>query len=339
MTPPFKSNVDVRVLSGFDDPAVTPDVWSELLRRGDTDGVNLTWHWQRCWWETFGRGQLLLIAVQRAGELIALAPLFTEAGMIFNICPEDRLDMIGNVSDPEILDAILKTAIASVEDFLGFRFYFFPDTSRTGSFLESAAVRLGLGCFCEAQLPSPWLDIEHQRETAERCTRKKSLLRHERYFDREGELRFEMLTEATDVFPHLDDFFGQHVARRATTSNPSLFQQTVQRDYYRWLTEVAAGQGWLRFARVVWNARSIAFHFGLSYRDRYLWGIPTFDIGLSQHSPGEVLLRQVLLQAIGEDAGVFDFGPGDEAYKRRFATKVTQLETWGLYPHSAGGLT
>ncbi len=336
MTASTMSNVEVRVLSGFDDPTITPASWSNLLRRGDTDAVNLTWHWQRCWWETWGRGQLLLIAVLRGGELQAIAPLFAEAGMVFNICPEDHLDFVGDIGQPEMLQAILETARMHVDGFLGFRLYFIPNTSLTGARLVTAAANLDLQCYCEEQLPSPWLDIRNQPEIAQRCTRKKSLLRHEQYFRREGQMTVDTLTDAKEVLPHVNEFFNQHIARRATTSHPSSFVEPKHRAYYRNLTDMSASQGWLRFTRIAWNGRPIAYHFGLLYRGRYLWGIPTFDIELSRHSPGEVLLRQVLLRAIAEGAGQFDFGPGDEAYKHRFATNVTLLETWGLYPRHIG---
>ena len=81
-----------------------------------------------------------------------------------------------------------------------------------------------------------------------------------------------------------------------------------------------------------WNGRPLAFHYGFSYRGRYLYGVPSFDIELARHWPGEVLLRHVLLAAIEEDAETFDFGIGDEPYKYRFATHETMLRTWGLYP-------
>ena len=92
--------------------------------------------------------------------------------------------------------------------------------------------------------------------------------------------------------------------------------------------------GWLRFTCITWNDRPIAYHFGLCYRGRYLFGIPSFAIDLARYSPGEVLLRQLLIAAIEEGAHTFDFGIGDEAYKYRFATDVVQLRTWGLYPQS-----
>jgi len=326
------STISVRVLTGFDDPALGPRVWSELLERGEMNAVNLTWHWQRLWWQAFGRGHLLLVAAWRDGELVALAPLFADCGMVFNICPEDHLDFVGDVSDPLVLDAILSLARDSVDDFLGFRFYFIATRSATGARLHDAAGRLGLAIHREASLASPSMDLVGCPDAVEACTRKTSLLRHERYFRRQGELQVEHLTKAEEVAPYLDDFFEQHVARRNTTPHASLFCESRQREYYRHLTREAAAQGWLRFTRLSWQGKAIAYHFGLSYRGRYLWGIPTFDVRLSRHSPGEVLLRQVLLNAIAEGATEFDFGPGDEPYKHRFANKTTYLETWGLYP-------
>lgn len=326
------THLAAEVLTGFECLELAPPAWDRLLRKGDTDGVNLTWHWQRSWWRAFGRGQLLLTGARRGGELVAVAPLFADGGMIFNHCPEDMLDFVGDVNDSATVEAILSAARDHVPGFVGFRFYFIPDTSRLGRRLQKAAKRLDLCCLREESLPCPWIDLAGRPDVAEACTRKRSLTRHERFLQRGGDLQVDCFGEADEVLPQLDDFFRQHIARRDATAHPSIYLDERQREYYRELTLVAASQGWLRFTRLLWNNRAIAYHFGLSYRGRYLWGIPTFDVQLARYSPGEVLLRQVLLQAIREGASRFDFGPGDEAYKRRFATHVTHLETWGLYP-------
>jgi hypothetical protein len=77
----------------------------------------------------------------------------------------------------------------SISNFLGFRFYFISDQSRTGRLLQEAAVRLGLVCHNEGELPSPAMDLAREPEKAFAATRKKSLLRHENYFLREGTLQ------------------------------------------------------------------------------------------------------------------------------------------------------
>ena len=119
--------INLRILHGFDDPAFSKNDWDKLLQSGDTDAVNLTWEWQRSWWRSFGRGKLLLLLAEKDGKPVALAPLFSDEGMIYNLFPEDVLDFVGDISDPEVLDALLRAAMAAVDNFLGFRFYFIPD--------------------------------------------------------------------------------------------------------------------------------------------------------------------------------------------------------------------
>jgi CelD/BcsL family acetyltransferase involved in cellulose biosynthesis len=254
---------------------------------------------------------------------------------VFNICPEDQLDFIGHVAGAETIEAVLRAVVQRVPDFQGMKLYFIPGTSPTSLLLETAARQIGLSSFRENCLASPRLDIATQPELAARCTRKKSLLRHENFLRRNGRLEVSHSSDANEILLQLDEFFAQHIARRRSTSNQSLFVDSIQRDYYREIVANVGPLGWLRFTRVDWNGRSIAFHFGLSYRGRFLFGIPSFDIEFQQHSPGEVLLRQLLLAAIQEGATVFDFGPGEEPYKYRFATSEVRLLTWGIYPASA----
>ena len=114
-----------------------------------------------------------------------------------------------------------------------------------------------------------------------------------------------------------------------------MFNDELQKRFYRELARAAADTGWLRFTRLDWQGRTIAFHFGFCYRGNFLWYKPSFAIDLAQHSPGEALLRQLLLKAIGEKAHTFDFGLGDEAFKSRFATQVNLVRNWGLYEPGA----
>src|SRR5204863_2143955 len=114
--------------------------------------------------------------------------------------------------------------------------------------------------------------------------------------------KVEHFQDGGEILPHLDEFFGQHLERWANTLSPSLFNDEVQLQFYRLITLGAANAGWLRFTRIEWKGRAIAFHFGFNYRGSFLWYKPTFAIDLARYSPGEVLLRQLLIEAIAEDA-------------------------------------
>ena len=161
------SKVDARTAISFDDPKVDRDIWNALLSKGDTDVLQLTWQYQRLWWQQSKKnGKLQLITVEKNGEPRAIAQLFSNSGMIMNLCPICSLDFIGDISDPDVIDAILLTAIENVPDFVGFCFYFVPEASATGVILKDAAKRLGLSCVMEDKQPSPIIDLEEFPEEA-----------------------------------------------------------------------------------------------------------------------------------------------------------------------------
>ena len=309
--------------------------WQGLLKLGDTDAVFLTREWQETWWDTYGRGQLLYAAARRRDELVAIAPLFAdEDGMVYFVgsggCGSDYLDFIGDVSDAETLDALLDAARQQVANFTGFRFYFIPNQSRSGVLLHESARRLGLSCRDEGSMPAPVLDLRVPG-AAHAAVSKKSLRRHERFFEREGHLLVRESSRATDILPRLESFFAQHIDRWASTPFPSLFLKESHRRFYRRIASEASDAGWLRFMTIDRGECLIAAHLGFHYNGRYLWYKPSFAIALARHSPGELLLSRLLHAAIREDAQIFDFGLGEETFKQRFATSSPAVTTFGLY--------
>src|SRR5438105_3675679 len=98
------SVVRARRLDGFDDPALGREGWQRLVETSGSDVVYRTWEWQRAWWETLGTGELLLIAAECQGVIVALAPLYAEEGGIYFLGSNeeaDNLDFIGATGDVE----------------------------------------------------------------------------------------------------------------------------------------------------------------------------------------------------------------------------------------------
>ena len=265
-----RDRVETRLLSGFDDRSLGREKWARLLQRGDTDEIFLTQDWMRAWWETLGGGDLLLIAAEVDNEVVALAPFCSEAGMVFFVGSGFQayyLDFLGDISQPEVLDALLQAARDHVPDFQGFQFYWVPEKSRTRQFLQDAAPRLGLSIHQMWSLPSPSLDLARP-ELALTKTRKKSLLRHERGFRRAGSLEVLHLRDRRTVLSQLPEFFDQHIGRWAAKSKQSGFLRKPRREFFERLTCVGADQGWLCFTRIRWDGRPVAFHFGFCFKGR-----------------------------------------------------------------------
>jgi CelD/BcsL family acetyltransferase involved in cellulose biosynthesis len=327
-----KRSITAKVLCGFDDPLLRGDQWESLLGRGSSDVVFLTREWQTAWWNTLGAGRLLLIGALVDGGLVALAPCYTTAGMVYFIGSgsSDYLDFLGDISDAAVPRVMLNAAREDVAGFVGFVFFHVPERSPTGACLRRIAPELGLVCHDEGGWPAPALELDTSAGAA--ASGKKSLIRHERFFHRHGTLEVTQWTSGREIAAHLPEFFDQHIRRWESTRFPSQFHQPRQRRFYEELCRSAGEAGWLRFMRLDWNGQPIAFHFGFCYRGSFMWYKPSFAIELARRSPGEVLLRQLLLAARDECVGTFDFGLGDEAFKSRFATRIEQVRTWSLYP-------
>lgn len=331
------SRIRTRVLKGFDDPTLGQDAWQKLLEHSDTDSIYLTWHFQKAWWEAMGRGELLLIVAERDGEAVALAPFYVDARMVYFVgsaFESDCLDFIGDIGEPETLDALLKAARQSVPGFLGFELYFIPDQSNTARRLRESSLRLGLSCYVEDEMPAPLLDLSTRPELALAVAHRPRIEKLERAYRREGHLEVRHLRDGEQILLHLEEFVEQHIARWAGTDNPSRFLYSKAKHLIERFTQIAARTGWLRFTRVDWQGRAIAFHYGYCYDGRYHWGIPSFAPDLARRSPGQLLLRHLLLAAIEEGAHTFDFGTGDQDFKLRLASHVSQVRTLGLYPSS-----
>ncbi len=325
--------VEIRFAKSFDDPSLSPEIWTRLLSQGSTNVCAMTRTAQRLWWEANERkGDLKLLVALRGGEPVTIAPMFVQGGMAFNLCPVSQLDLVGDVEDLEVARAILEALRDSTPEFAGVRLYFVPDTSPTGCVMGQAAADLALTWQLEDELPAPYIDMKANPDMALASSRKKTVLRRENYLRREGSLEVHHYSDADEILPQLDSFYQQHVSRWAETETPSRFREERERRRFRVRMRELSRLGYQRFSRLDWNGRPIAYHEGVAYQGRFEYGKTSYEIELAHASPGAVLLRHLILSAIAEGASVFDLGPGAEDYKFRYTKDFVTLQTWAAYP-------
>ena len=120
----------------------------------------------------------------------------------------------------------------------------------------------------------------------------------------------------------MDIFFDQHVTRRGLTESPSQFLDLSERSFYRALVCELLPKGWLRFDAVLFDGHPIACHFGFEHRNKFIWYKPTFDVQYSKKSPGKILIKFLLEDAIEKGLDEFDFTVGSESFKHGFSNKI-----------------
>ena len=325
-------SLTVRIESSLD--AWSSAAWNDVASIGSTSTVFQQYEWIRCWWATYGRGELIIASVWREQRPVLIVPLFVDGGMAFLVGSggSDYQDLIGDGSDPTMVAQLLGAVLETTPTLLGFRFYHVPDVSPTGHSLREAAEHIGWIAFDEGELPAPVLDLGAAGDAGRAAANRTSLVRHTKKMERSGRVDVSTTCDSTQIVAALPEFFAQHIGRWQDTGFPSLFEQTVHRRFYESLARASDHVHWLRFTTVRLDDKPVAFHFGFSFEGRYLWYKPSFDMAFARLSPGEVLLRHLLLDSVSERARVFDFGLGDEPFKHRFATHVAHVRTWGLYP-------
>jgi CelD/BcsL family acetyltransferase involved in cellulose biosynthesis len=198
---------------------------------------------------------------------------------------------------------------------------------RDDSLLRQALQESGLHTrFWETRAhPCPCIDFSAGKEARiTQLTAKKSLVRHAKGLARKGAVTFEVFRDFTATAPHLDNFFEQQAVRRAASGQNSPLRLVEPRRAMTGLIRDLAAREELRFAVLTLDRMPVAFHFGFIHGRKYYWYKPSFHIDLWDESPGEVLLRNLLLSLRNEPTDILDFTIGDEAFKARFANQTAQ---------------
>lgn len=327
------SNIYYNVIDSFEHNKLDCETWNKLLPDSATNEIFQTWQYQSTWWNSFGRGQLMLVTVSYEDTIKAILPFFEDSSMLYLVGSggSDYLDVIGNFSVREFTEAWL-FATKKVKNYSGTVFYHLKESSRTTSLIKEAAHKAGWYVHCENVQKAPILEINLHPEFSLEASNKKSLKRHLNWFQNNGILKVEHFSDYNSVSPYLNKFFGQHVERWSSTQYPSMFLNETQKLFYRKLISELDHTGWILFTKIEWNKYDIAYHFGFTYNSKFFWYKPTFNTIYAKQSPGEVLLKELLTYALNNNFQYFDFGLGEEKFKDRFATNKETVYDWGVYP-------
>lgn len=331
--------IRARMLTDWHEATGLEEAWDRLLERAGGGSVFQTLPWQQAWWDAFGAGHRLLPVLAYAGaRLVGIAPLMASRRRLHFIGStnhaSDYCDFIVDPEFPEAIGALLDCACAVAGPFRRIDLAHLPAHSPSCAPLLGHFSERGVRFRTRIEQVAPARRLGDS--VADRlAANKQSLRRHTRHFRETGDLRFERPRDEAGVLRYLDAFFDQHVARWGGTGTPSQFRDPAQRAFYRGLVRRLLPRGWLRFDAMLFNGEPVAFHLGFEYRRRFIWYKPAFDIRLASRSPGEVLIKYLLEDAIDRGLEEFDFTVGAESFKFRFANVVRHVARATAYASPA----
>lgn len=334
---------ETRIVAIAELSKVPEDEWNDLVGRAADCSVFQSYGWVKSWWESFadeGR-KLSILAARRGSQLVGVAPLFVEEmgterkrGVRLRFLGEEHADYLNFIVDattPEVLDLLLQCLVAGEMAWDEFHLPEIPERTALGQRLAALVETGDAWLRALDRTPCPGIAIHDRDSEVHTILNKNSLKRHAAGLSRLGTLTVEHFDQSTDILPLLPAFFTQHIERWSVTSSPSLFERQANQDLYRRLVESLCRHQQVLFTVLRLNGRAIAYHFGLLSGDALLWYKPSFDIALFRHSPGEVLLRELVAAGLDRNYDELDFTRGDEAFKRRFCNHVDYNRGWIWY--------
>ncbi len=330
--------MDVQLVTSHATFLALADEWQALSSRcGD---VLFQRHdFLRLWLQHFSPGaELRLLTLRDAGRnLVAVMPLLATRQTMYGI-PMREWQSAANLHSCRF-DLLADEPLQATHCFVDFlrrrkdwdmlRLMDVPSTGQAQRLLVAAA-RAGLagGRWDSARspyipLPPQWGELEATLHSKFRA----NLRRRRRLLATHGTVTLERFSGGPELASRLDEGLALEASGWKGQAGSAILQDAQTHAFYRELAAESARSGRLAlwFLRV--DGRAVAFQFALEHHARLLLLKPAYDEAFADSSPGQLLMEDVLRDAIARGLQEFDFLGPDMPWKRDW-TVLSRPHQW-----------
>jgi CelD/BcsL family acetyltransferase involved in cellulose biosynthesis len=294
--------------------------WYDLWQNAAEATIFQSPDWIVPWWRFLGEGQLWVITVRQASQLVGLIPLFclpTSAGrqlLLVGCGNSDRLGMLAaNGYGQAVAHALMAFLDESREQWDRCDLHPLAEDSP----LLGAAAPREIGSDRVPHDACPLLQLPGDSAELPRAIPEqqwKKLQYYRRRAEREGRVEICEAT-TTNAAEKLEVLLRLHQQRWSRQGQPGvLAQPPLQRFHAEVVGRLARG-GHLRLYNLSISGRPAAALYGMLHAGCFSYYIGGFDPGMKALSPGMLVVGHAIEQAVQQGAVAFDFLRGREAYK------------------------
>jgi CelD/BcsL family acetyltransferase involved in cellulose biosynthesis len=311
---------------------------TELTSLEELNGLRPEWSrlWQQCpwatpfqspewllpWWEHLGRGDLWVIAVRKAGELIGLAPLFIWKGraLFLGTGVSDYLDMLVSPGQNLHQSATLF-------------FDYMAESSDKWEFCDLQEIRAesplitaekphNVLCSTDPLGICPVLVLSGIPEPSQsdHPVLRTSYRKAWRNIRNNGNAWVETAREE-NLDSCLDALFRLHGARWAKRRHPGVLSDLKIRGFHRKAARGLLAGGCLRLYCLYFEGEIIAALYAFEQNKKVYCYLSGFNPRLERLSPGKIILGHAIENAIRSGISEVDFLRGSESYKYQWGVR------------------
>jgi CelD/BcsL family acetyltransferase involved in cellulose biosynthesis len=141
-----------------------------------------------------------------------------------------------------------------------------------------------------------------------------------------GDLQFKVVGEYKEIEALTSKMIEQKTRRYQETGVRNLFEDDKYRRFYLDTAKELAKTDIVHVSGLFLDDTIIAAHWGLIFRDRFYYLMPSFEGGpWAKYSPGRLLQEHLIKWCFDSGIKIFDFTVGDDSYKYNWADKEMKL--------------
>lgn len=297
------------------------DEWRALWRRVPNAVPFQSPDWLIPWWRHLGGGELWVMALRAADALVGVAPFF-----IWGTAGEPRrLSMVGagisDYQDPLVAPRATAAAARLILERLTTERARWDagelEEQRASSPLLAVDPPAALGASVSPMGPCPVVRLPRRWEELARGfppRHKRNLRTMRNRLARAGDARFETAT-ADRARALLDALFALHERRWRSQGEPGVLADARLRGFHEEVVDGFAATGALRLHALAIDGEIVAALYGFASPGGVCYHLSGIDPAADHVSPGVLLLRYAIEEAIREGARELDMLRGNEPYK------------------------
>lgn len=174
-------------------------------------------------------------------------------------------------------------------------------------------------------LPQKW--DEYKNEVLKKDFNLKNL-RQKKSLKRLGNLKFKIATNEDTKTRLLNELFTQKNIS-LTSKNIKDILKSKDFQFYKEFEKKGLNNIKTHLSSLILNDELIAIHWGIIYKKRFYYLLPSMKAGkFNRYSPGRLLIALLIRWSISKKFEVFDFTLGDEDYKKSWSNKNSLLHNY-----------
>ncbi len=272
------------------------------------------------WWHAYGAGELQLIEERGSAGLEAVLPIRVRHGVASSPSSWQLPEFGVAYADDASGSRVLRTLFEQRHQLLSLRFLDRDDPFV--GLLVPVAEQHRYRAALRTMGRCPFVVLEGDWDSYERGLSRNlrgDLRRCRRRLADIGAVSLSVSASAEE----LDKAFALEQMSWKGTSRTAMASQPTTKQFWTELANWAEARGYLRLIFLCAEERKVAFHLALESGGRYLPLKGGFDPEFGECSPGKLIIHATLERAFELGLSRYEFLAGDEDYKLRWATAVT----------------